>query len=73
MFLNLVSDNTIMIQGQEKPESQKPHSNRQSKVIKDIGDIHEFYQNRIVQDYKTEVESLKEVILINPGMFLLYV
>jgi len=60
IWLNLVSDDTIMIKSQVGNYSEQLNSpTKTSQVVKDIGDIHEFYQSRVVTDYKNENEQLK--------------
>jgi len=62
VHLNLVSDDTVVLHKMKCPKSDRALSNTQkSQVIHDIGDIHEFYQNRVVTDYKRDITQLKEV------------
>ena len=52
ILLNLISDDTILVKSYKQDENENNSFSSQSKVINDIGDIHEFYQNRVVNDYK---------------------
>jgi hypothetical protein len=71
IVLNLINENTVIIHGHSGENryaskllilySKRSESSKHAKVVKDIGDIHEFYQHRILTDYKNETEGLREV------------
>ena len=52
VLLNLVSEDTVLLKSFKGMESENRSFDSQSKVINDIGDIHEFYQERVLTDYK---------------------
>ncbi|CAI2383870.1 unnamed protein product [Moneuplotes crassus] len=65
IWLNLVSDDTVMIKNQMQENPSNPESLPiQDKVVHDIGDIHEFYQTRVVKDYKKESKFLRSKLNI---------
>jgi len=49
-----------MIKSQVGNNSSKASSvDKNAQVVNDIGDIHDFYQNRVITDYRNENELLK--------------